>query len=74
MRSHRGAAWEQGDDINKDLVGFGARLRALREARGLTQAELRGGPYSHAYISMVEAGRNQPPPTMLIYLADKLCI
>jgi transcriptional regulator with XRE-family HTH domain len=57
-----------------DLMRFGARLRELREARGLTQRELGGDRYTHAYISMIEAGKKQPPPTTLIYLANRLGI
>jgi transcriptional regulator with XRE-family HTH domain len=59
---------------SRDLLGFGKRLRELRKARGLTQAELGGDRYTHAYISMIEAGKKQPPPAMLIYLADRLGI
>jgi transcriptional regulator with XRE-family HTH domain len=57
---------------DNDLMRFGARLRELREARGLTQRELGGDRYTHAYISMIEAGKKQPPPATLIYLADRL--
>jgi transcriptional regulator with XRE-family HTH domain len=59
---------------DNDLMRFGARLRELREARGLTQRELGGDRYTHAYISMIEANKKQPPPAMLIYLADRLGI
>lgn len=33
------------------------RIRALREARGLTQAQLAGGTYSKGFISLLETGR-----------------
>ena len=44
------------------LMALGARIMDLRASRGLTQAELRGDRYTHAYISMTEAGKKQPPP------------
>jgi hypothetical protein len=43
---------------SRDLLGFGKRLRELRKARGLTQAELGGDRDTHAYISMIEAARS----------------
>src|ERR671929_169869 len=39
---------------------FGSRLRKLRLARGMTQKELAGDRYTHAYVSSIEAGRRMP--------------
>jgi len=52
---------------------FGARLRELRTAAGLTQRELakRAGT-SSAAISNFEAGNNAPTLGMLVRLADAL--
>ena len=51
---------------------LGARLRALRLARGLTQKDLARPRYTHAYISTIEAGRRVPSQTALDFLAQKL--
>jgi len=51
---------------------FGAKLRALRMQRNLTQAALasRLGLAKHAYISNLEAGRKAPSPDLAVQLAD----
>jgi transcriptional regulator with XRE-family HTH domain len=56
----------------KDLIAFGRRLKELRQARGLTQAQLAGQNYTHAYISSIEAGKRQPTRPTLAYLAHQL--
>lgn len=38
---------------------FGKRLRALRTARGLTQAQLAGTDFTKGFISLVETGRTR---------------
>lgn len=38
---------------------FGERLRTLREARGLTQADLAAGDFSKGFISLLETGRTR---------------
>jgi transcriptional regulator with XRE-family HTH domain len=49
------------------VTPFGARLRALREARGVTQAELAAALHvSPAYLSALEHGhRGRPSPGLI---------
>ncbi len=49
------------------MTPFGARLRALREARGVTQAELAAALHvSPAYLSALEHGhRGRPSPGLI---------
>lgn len=52
---------------------FGAKLRKLRKARGLTQeklAELAGIDYS--YLNMIEAGKKNPTLNRIAKLARSL--
>jgi transcriptional regulator with XRE-family HTH domain len=56
----------------EELTRFGRRLREARVARGMTQAELAGPKFSHAYISVLEAGRREPSRSALQYLAERL--
>lgn len=53
---------------------FGARLRALRRARGLRQQDLADGRYSAAYISMLESGRTRASMKALEHLARRLSV
>lgn len=55
-----------------DGDGFGDRLRSLRREAGLTQKELAGDRFSHAYISSLESGRRSPSPAALLYLSGRL--
>lgn len=55
-----------------DGHGFGERLRSLRREAGLTQKELAGERFSHAYISSLESGRRSPSPAALLYLSGRL--
>lgn len=50
----------------------GSRLRHLRVAAGLTQAELAGKRFSHAYVSVLEAGRREPSRGAVEYFAERL--
>ncbi|MEU1819037.1 helix-turn-helix domain-containing protein [Streptomyces roseifaciens] len=52
--------------------GFGARLREIRQARGMMQAELAGPGMSPAYLSRLESGNRPPTERALAYLCDKL--
>lgn len=53
-------------------AGFGARLRALRRAAGLSQAELAGEAMSASYVSLLESGRRTPTPAAVAALAERL--
>lgn len=55
-----------------DAESFGARLRRLREARGLTQAALAGGVLSPSYVSLLESDRRVPTQEALGALAANL--
>src|SRR5919202_949064 len=50
----------------------GGRVRALRRAAGLTQAELGGERLSKEYVSKVELGKTRPSAAALAYLAQRL--
>jgi transcriptional regulator with XRE-family HTH domain len=50
----------------------GARVKALRHQRGLSQRDLAGPDLSYAYISRIEAGARTPSLSALIDLADRL--
>ena len=41
------------------VADVGARIRSLRTAKGLTQAQLADPLYTKAYISMLESGRTR---------------
>jgi transcriptional regulator with XRE-family HTH domain len=56
----------------EDLIRVGRRLRELRLAAGLTQAELAGRRFSHAYVSVLEAGRREPSRAAIDYFAQRL--
>src|SRR2546428_2711316 len=51
---------------------IGPRLRRIRLERGLTQKELAAPGYTHAYVSMIEAGRRNPSRGALEHLAQRL--
>lgn len=51
---------------------MGKRLRELRLAAGMTQAELAGRRFSHAYVSVLEAGRREPSRAAVDYFAQRL--
>lgn len=51
---------------------IGSRIRAARQAAGLTQAELAGDRYTKAYISALELGHAKPSMAALDYLAPRL--
>lgn len=56
-----------------DLIGFGMRLQAIREARGMTQEQLAGksGLSAH-YIGNLEQGIRKPSSTSLLKLCHAL--
>jgi transcriptional regulator with XRE-family HTH domain len=57
----------------KLVEGFGARLAALRQARGLTQAELGAAiGVSQRVVAYYETESQQPPGALLVDLAQAL--
>ncbi|WKU48833.1 helix-turn-helix domain-containing protein [Streptomyces sp. VNUA116] len=55
-----------------DESSFGARLKALRLERGLSQASLAGKEISTGYLSRLESGARQPTERVITYLAGQL--
>jgi tetratricopeptide (TPR) repeat protein len=53
---------------------FGARVRRLREQKGLTQAQLAQPRFTGAYISQIEAGKRRPSPSAIRHLGKKLAV
>jgi transcriptional regulator with XRE-family HTH domain len=53
-------------------VKIGARLRELREARGLSQAELGAPNFTRAHVSAVELGKVAPSLKTLLFFGQKL--
>jgi tetratricopeptide (TPR) repeat protein len=51
---------------------LGARVRRLRNERGLTQTELAAARVSKEYISQIETGKTRPTQQMLDWLAEQL--
>ncbi len=51
---------------------IGERLRSLRVASGLTQAQLAGERFSKAYVSQIERGSTRPTTAAVAWLADRL--
>lgn len=52
--------------------GFGRRLRALREASGLSQVALAGDALHPSYVSQLESGRRAPTTAAAALLAERL--
>ncbi|GAB4003345.1 helix-turn-helix domain-containing protein [Nocardioides ultimimeridianus] len=55
-----------------DPATLGARVRAARVARGLTQAQLGGDGISTGYVSRIESGARRPTLSVLATLASRL--
>src|SRR5213083_2457218 len=51
--------------------GLGTRLRQLRVAGGMTQAELAGDRFSKEYVSQIERGKTKPTAETIRWLADR---
>src|SRR5690349_13318788 len=51
---------------------FGKKLRTLRLEKGLTQADLAGGPVSTSYVSRIEGGTRIPSAETVRHVAGKL--
>jgi transcriptional regulator with XRE-family HTH domain len=54
------------------VADVGARIRSLRTAKGLTQAQLAEPLYTKAYISMLESGRTRASMKALEHIAGVL--
>src|SRR5947209_6393570 len=54
------------------VADVGARIRSLRTAKGLTQAQLADPLYTNAYISMLESGRTRASMKALEHIAGVL--
>jgi tetratricopeptide (TPR) repeat protein len=52
--------------------GLGERVRSLRVAAGLTQAELAGERFSKEYVSQIERGKTRPTAETIAWLAGRL--
>jgi transcriptional regulator with XRE-family HTH domain len=62
-----------GNAIRSALTAdVGARIRSLRTARALTQAQLAEPQYTKAYISMLESGRTRASMKALEHIAGRL--
>jgi transcriptional regulator with XRE-family HTH domain len=55
-----------------DMVEVGRRIRQVRVARGLTQAQLAGDAVSVGYVSRIESGQRRPDLGVLETLAARL--
>lgn len=51
---------------------MGERVRALRRAAGMSQAELAAGRFSKEYVSQIERGKASPTRETLEWLAERL--
>ena len=56
------------------VADVGARIRSLRTAKGLTQAQLAEPQYTKAYISMLESGRTRASMKALEHIAGVLAV
>jgi transcriptional regulator with XRE-family HTH domain len=73
LRPHGGLPGSEQHVKERTLDGFGARLTALRQAKGMTQVELGDAVgVSNRVIAYYEADGAQPPGAMLVDLARAL--
>ena len=62
-------------DLDPELVRVGATIKALREARGMTQEDLsRAAMLSRAYVANLEAGRKKASMKAIARLAAALVV
>ncbi len=54
------------------VAGLGDRVRALRQAAGLTQTALAGERFSKEYVSQIERGKTRPTAETVAWLAERL--
>jgi transcriptional regulator with XRE-family HTH domain len=55
-----------------DEETLGQRIRKVRQARGMTLAQVAGGDFSRAFLNQVEMGRSQPSTRVLRVIATRL--
>jgi transcriptional regulator with XRE-family HTH domain len=53
-------------------AGLGARLREMRQRKGMSQEDLAGDALTAGYVSLIEAGKRNPTARTVGYLADRL--
>jgi tetratricopeptide (TPR) repeat protein len=58
--------------VRQGAPRLGDRVRALRVAAGLTQAQLAEGRFSKEYISQIERGKTRPTESTIAWLAKRL--
>ena len=63
-----------GKKSNPTLDGIGARIRSLRQSRGMTQSELAGGDVTRNMLSRIEHGAALPSLPTLCAIASRLNI
>src|SRR5262245_4675496 len=51
---------------------IGGRIRAARQAAGLTQQQVASGRYTKAYISALETGHAKPSMAALNFIGERL--
>ena len=56
--------------MNEETLG--QRIRKVRQARGMTLAQVAGGDFSRAFLNQVEMGRSQPSTRVLRVIATRL--
>ena len=62
-------------ELDPELLRLGATIRALREARGMTQERLsRDSMLSRAFVANVEAGRKKPSMKAIARIAEALVV
>ena len=61
-----------GESVAQAPSALGTRIRSLRQAAGMNQAELAGGRFSKEYISQIERGKTQPTRDTLEWIAGRL--
>lgn len=60
------------NDATRSPVEFGARLRALRRAAGLSQTDLATEGLSPSYVSLIESGKRPASAAVIAILASRL--
>jgi transcriptional regulator with XRE-family HTH domain len=56
--------------MNEETLG--QRVRKVRQARGMTLAQVAGEDFSRAFLNQVEMGRSQPSTRVLRVIATRL--